>query len=264
MARLTAPNLGLFYGWTPRDGSTPGESGWGASMSENLKLLDAITQISVLSAILPAPAVTTNGTRYIVPATGATGDFLGQAGKLAVRVADAWVFYTPRRGWLADVVSPSGLLKYDGAAWVDAAAPVSAILDVSNPGGWTMANGTAWITVQMFTKTEEVGVAWGASTYKFTPTVSGMYMVSGFLRPVRVGTNAMPANTTLSLGFGSASADGPDVVTLTSADLEIVTLTFAKPMRLVAGTAYYLFGKHSAAAAIAFTYAGLKAVRISA
>ena len=41
MAALQGPNLGVNYGWATR------ESGWNTGMDANLKLLDAVLQLSV-------------------------------------------------------------------------------------------------------------------------------------------------------------------------------------------------------------------------
>lgn len=92
MSELTAPNLGLSYGWTA------GESGWGSPMSVNLKALDALIGISVIDRDLTTPpGGESDGDRYIVKATGG-GGWAGEDGKLAVRVAGAWEFYTIPQG----------------------------------------------------------------------------------------------------------------------------------------------------------------------
>lgn len=257
MAAVTGPNLGLISGWVP------GEGGWGTPMNDNLRLIDAASHISVLSATATAPSVTTEGTRYIVPAAGATGDFTGQAGKLAVRAAGAWAFYTPKTGWTAFVSSDSTLLRWNGTAWVDALS-AQIQLDVSNTGSWSLPNGTAWTLIPLYTKNVDTANGWNATTFKFTPPVSGMYLVEAMVRPVRSGTGAMGNGLTFCLGFGTSPADSIDVVTGTSPDLNEFAILFCKPMRLVAGTAYHIFGKHYAAGPVAFTFAQLKIVRISA
>lgn len=232
-------------------------------MNENLKKLDAVVQLSVLSATSATPAVTTDGARYIVPATGATGAFAGQSNKLAVRVDAAWVFYSPGTGWTARVQSDGSELRWSGSAWVDALA-TQPYLDISNPGGWTLPNGTAWTLVQLFTKNEDTANGWGAATYKYTVPVSGVYLVEALLRPTRTGATPLPVNSTLALGFGTSSADSVDVVAASSPDLNEFTVVFNKPMKLTAGQVVYIFGKHTAATAVSFTFAQLKMVRISA
>lgn len=261
MPASTGPNLGLSWGWTPRNGGTPGESGWGEAVTDNFKKIDALLGLSVLS-ITTSPTVTTPGARYIVAASGATGDFAGQANKVAVRVGSAWEFHTPIRGLLAENQATGAIIKFNGTAWVDAVAAVGATLHVNNPGAWTLINGTGFTKIQLFTPVESGLSGWSTTAYTFTPTESGMYLVEGLLRPVRSGTNPMAANVNLRLGFGSTAADSVDVVGDTSTDLLPFTVQFCKPMRLTAGTAYFLFGNHSSASAIAFTYAELKITRL--
>lgn len=256
MAASTGPNLGMVSGWTV------GEGGWGPAMNDNLRKLDALVHLTVVSATALTPSSTADGVRFIVPATGATGDFASQANRVAVRVAGAWVFYVPAVGWTANVQLDGGQLRWDGTAWVNALA-VQPYLDVNNPGGWTLPNGTTWTTIQLFTKTFDTANGWSASTYKYTVPATGVYMVEALLRPTRTGTGAMPANTTLAIGFGTAAGDGVDVVAATSVDLNEFTILFSKPMRLTAGQVVYLFGKHTAASAVSFTYAQLKMVRVS-
>lgn len=94
MTALTDPISGLKYGWVL------GEDNWNTGMDSNLVQLGATINITVLDFVA-SPAVTTNGTRYIV--TTGSGAFSGQDNKLAARVADAWVFYT----------LPEGCIVYD-------------------------------------------------------------------------------------------------------------------------------------------------------
>jgi hypothetical protein len=90
--------------------------------NEALRMLDAITQIGVLDRDLAAPpASPSNGDRYIV-APSATGVWTGKSGLVAAFQDDAWIFYAPRRGWLAHVADESLLVVYNGSAWVAAAA----------------------------------------------------------------------------------------------------------------------------------------------
>lgn len=92
MAALQGPNLGVNYGWATR------ESGWNTGMDANLKLLDAVLQLSVKSrAQATPPSTPTNGDRYIV-APSPTGAWVGKAGQIAVRIDTGWSFYAPKIG----------------------------------------------------------------------------------------------------------------------------------------------------------------------
>nr|WP_254449135.1 DUF2793 domain-containing protein [Ruegeria sp. HKCCA5491] len=88
--------------------------------NEALRKLDVIVQLSVASAgaINPPPAPD----QREVHALGAapTGDWAGQAGKLAAWLDNAWHFVSPVSGWRAWDESQSRLIVWDGSDWVDA------------------------------------------------------------------------------------------------------------------------------------------------
>ncbi len=112
MPEQTAPNLGMKYGYDP------GESGWDAGMDANLKKIDALLSLALIDRDLATPPGSpANGDRYLV-AAGGTGDWSGQDGDIAVRVAGAWEFYTPTAGQLAYVLDEALLLAFNGSAWV--------------------------------------------------------------------------------------------------------------------------------------------------
>jgi hypothetical protein len=89
MTALTDPISGLSYGWTL------GEDNWNTGMDANLVQLGATLNINV-EDFVASPTVTTNGTRYLV--TTGSGAFVSQDGKLATRIAGAWVFYSIPEG----------------------------------------------------------------------------------------------------------------------------------------------------------------------
>ncbi|WFE73681.1 DUF2793 domain-containing protein [Roseinatronobacter sp. S2] len=85
--------------------------------NEALRLLDVVVQLSLVSRALSVPPlIAQNGSCYLVPA-GAGGDWVGQAGQIALRDADMWDFLTPRAGWLAMVLDEDRLLFFDGTLW---------------------------------------------------------------------------------------------------------------------------------------------------
>ena len=87
--------------------------------NEALRSLDAIVQLLVLDKDLAAPPGSpSNGDRYIV-AVSPTGAWTGQAGKVAAWQDAAWVFYTPREGWLAWVADEDKVYAYTGSAWAE-------------------------------------------------------------------------------------------------------------------------------------------------
>lgn len=106
------PNLGLNWGWAY------GEDGWGTGMDANMKAVAALLHCSVVSATTAAtPGAPTAGDRYIVPASGVSGAWVGSEGKLAVYIEAAWEYHTPKTGWRAWVEDESRHRQYTGSAW---------------------------------------------------------------------------------------------------------------------------------------------------
>jgi hypothetical protein len=64
------------------------------------------------------PGSPTDGDTYLI-ATGGTGAWTGQDGKLAYRADGAWRFYSPFGGLIAYVADEAKLIVYNGSAWVD-------------------------------------------------------------------------------------------------------------------------------------------------
>lgn len=89
--------------------------------NEAIRLLDVIVQLSVTARSLSTPpASPAQGDRYIIP-TGASGDWAGQGGKIALFENGAWQFFTPLAGWTAWVVGEQVLASYTGGAWASQA-----------------------------------------------------------------------------------------------------------------------------------------------
>jgi hypothetical protein len=87
------------------------------TVNDALSGLDVLVQLAVLDRDLTAPPGSpVEGDRYLV-ATGATGTWVGQAGKIAAWQAGAWMFRTPRNGWKAWVADEGAFVFYDAGAW---------------------------------------------------------------------------------------------------------------------------------------------------
>lgn len=86
--------------------------------NEALRLLDILVELTADSrtTTTPPPAPS-EGQRFIV-ATGATGDWAGQDGQVAVRENGAWTFIAPQTGWIAMITDVMELTTYDGSNWV--------------------------------------------------------------------------------------------------------------------------------------------------
>jgi len=94
------------------------------TVNETLRKLDAIVQLSVVSATTAAePASPSEGAVYIVP-PGKTGAHWSAYANhaLAYYRDGAWVEIAPREGWLAFVKDAGRMLAYRGAAWSSFAA----------------------------------------------------------------------------------------------------------------------------------------------
>lgn len=90
------------------------------TLNEGLRRLDALVQLSVISADLTSPPEDPGeGDRYLVGANS-DGDWIGAEGQVAAFQDGAWAFFTPQTGWLAWVEAASDLQVFDGEAWIAA------------------------------------------------------------------------------------------------------------------------------------------------
>lgn len=106
MAMKQGGGLGLFYDWVLG-------TFWKTEMDANLKKLDAIVQLVVLSRSETAPPAAAHGDRYIV-AAGSTGAWSGQDGNIAVynSYTPGWEFIKPEPYWYAYVVDINTDYRY--------------------------------------------------------------------------------------------------------------------------------------------------------
>jgi hypothetical protein len=89
------------------------------TLNESLRLLDGIVQLAVVSATTTAPPGSpANGVAYIVP-SGATGDWSGWAGSIALYADTAWLRIVPAEGWSAWVSDTDRRAVYSGSAWAE-------------------------------------------------------------------------------------------------------------------------------------------------
>ncbi|MEW6415788.1 MAG: DUF2793 domain-containing protein [Pseudomonadota bacterium] len=110
MPASTHPNLPLAYKWALGDP-------YKTEMDANLVMLGAIVGLSVISRTLDTPpASPANGHRYIV-GSAPTGAWAGQAGKIALWIDAAWVFFQPKTGWLAYIEDEAKLAAYTPTGW---------------------------------------------------------------------------------------------------------------------------------------------------
>ncbi|WP_370211785.1 DUF2793 domain-containing protein [Roseovarius sp.] len=112
--------------------------------NEALRQLDAVVQLAVSSAsVTTPPALPEPGQRYIVPA-GASGDWAGQDGALAVFEETGWAFYAPNPGWIAWVEDSARQEVFDGSDW---GPGIAALQDLTHLGVNTSADDTNRLAV---------------------------------------------------------------------------------------------------------------------
>ena len=113
--------------------------------NEALRRLDLIVQLSVvaMNASTPPPAPAQGEIHAI--GTAPTGDWTGQAGKLAAWLDNSWHFVTPQPGWRAWDHSSDGLKIWDGAVWIDPPTPTQ---NLSGVGIATVHDSTNRLSVR--------------------------------------------------------------------------------------------------------------------
>ena len=95
------------------------------TVNEALARLDAAAQLRVISSLLSTPpASAVDGQSYLVPA-GASGEWQGSAGRIAVWSNGGWTYLVPKPGWRAWDESLLGQRTFDGSGWVPDAVAVS-------------------------------------------------------------------------------------------------------------------------------------------
>ncbi|MCA8882334.1 MAG: DUF2793 domain-containing protein [Rhodobacteraceae bacterium] len=144
------------------------------TVNNALARLDAAVQMTLnsLSVTVP-PASAVEGAVYAVP-VGASGDWAGEIGKLAVFSNGGWDFVAPKRGWRGWVADAGQAVLHDGMGWVPHAVAVS-------------ANGAA----SLFEVIEiDVPISAGASltTADVIPARSVVFGVTGIVTTTLTGT----------------------------------------------------------------------------
>lgn len=112
MPASTEPRSGLNFGWNL------GENNWNIGLDNNILSLGRFAyHLSVKDRDLATPPGSpTAGDTYIV-ASSPTGAWAGNTGKVAVWSGSAWVFGTPRIGWVAYVEDEEKLIAYKAVGW---------------------------------------------------------------------------------------------------------------------------------------------------
>jgi len=112
MTTPQAPNVGIYYGWAL------GESGWNTQMDSNLKTMDALLMIGVLSASTVAPPGSpSSADRYLIP-VGATGVWATYDGSIAIWNGTAWEIFPTKSTWTLIALDTGQRWVNNAGTWV--------------------------------------------------------------------------------------------------------------------------------------------------
>lgn len=156
------------------------------TVNEALAILDCVTQLRFLSATTATPPmINVDGDAYVVP-TGATDDWLGKDGLLAIYVGGFWRYLTPKAGWQAFNVETGTNQLFDGTEWLEstlAATPNGSateyqIVEVDH----VLAPGAASVTLDIIPAYSQViGVSGRVTSQIVGPLTSWELGVAGAL-----------------------------------------------------------------------------------
>ena len=112
--------------------------------NEALRILDSLVQLAVLDRDLNAPPGSPDeGERWIVKASPApTGAWAGHGNEIAAWQDGGWRFHAPQLGWIAYASDEGALVIWNGTAWVDFLATVTALQNLALLGVGTTADAT--------------------------------------------------------------------------------------------------------------------------
>lgn len=170
--------------------------------NEALRILDAVTQLSVLSTALSVPpGAPNNGDRYLV-GPAASGAWTGQENAVAVWAENAWTFFAPGTGWRVDVAATGQTLRFNGISWVAPAA--SDVQNVPLVGVNTTADSTNRLSVSSdATLLNNAGSGHQLKLNKAAaPATASLLFQTGFSGRAEMGTAGSDAF------FVKVSADG--------------------------------------------------------
>ncbi len=129
----TSSSLGLPY-------LLPAQAQKHVTHNEALQLLDLVVQLRLRSfeATTP-PTVPDPGAAHAL-GSGATGDWAGKDGQIAVYSGDSWLFVPPREGWLATHPDTGTLHVWRAGSWQLAQANTQNLSGIGINSGWDTTN----------------------------------------------------------------------------------------------------------------------------
>lgn len=186
MASRTLPGLGLQGFWTL------GEA-WKAGGDTNWLTLSVMPQLVVESATANLPASPANGVVHIVNAAGG-----GNAAKVAVRDAGAWVYITAPLGttaWVKDATGADKRYRFDGTTWVREAQNVD----------WAVYGGTANVITLTPTFSRDAYAVGDTFRFRATATNTGATTIN--VNGLGAKTAVTIRGTALPSGYIRTNAD---------------------------------------------------------
>lgn len=198
MVASVEPRSGLNHTWDL------GEDNWNTGMDENLLSLGRFAyHLSVKDKDLATPPVSpADGDSYIVAAT-ATGDWVGQENNIAVwdNANTAWVFGTPRKGWMAYVEDETNPYIFD-TTWVIQSATGT------TPDNLTEYDESGSYTVQFFDAATGGNVS--STTMTGYYTIIGEFCFVSFQNVSAISTAGMTGTNLfyITMPFAAAGSRG--------------------------------------------------------
>ncbi|NJM84314.1 MAG: DUF2793 domain-containing protein, partial [Tabrizicola sp.] len=193
--------------------------------NEALVMLDVMVQLAVINRTLAAPpALPAVGDRHIV-ASGATGDWAGQSGRIALYSETGWRFYAPLLGWQAHVLAEGQTAVFDGLSWN---TPSEAPLIASELGVSATPDSTNRLSVSSpATLLNHAGAGHQLKLNKATATdTASLLFQTGFSGRAEMGTAGIDDFSI------KVSADGSAFSTAMVADGASGEVTLPQPLRL--------------------------------
>ena len=188
------------------------------TVNEALVRLDALSHLRLVSRGISAPTLADEGAVYAV-AAGATGDWTGQDGRLAIHLNGGWSFATPETGWRAWIVDEGTEAIFAGGEW--------------QAGGLSVSASGAGCLMRTVETDHVIGAGATSETVPLIPENAVVFGVTGRVLQEITGT------VTFCLGIGGVSDDryGSGIGTEAGSWLRGVT---GQPMAYYADTALTL------------------------
>lgn len=217
MAVITLPNTGLVAGYLE------GEAGWAASMNRNLRVLDALVNLRVISKNQSTPPGSpTSGIAYII-GPSPSGAWAGKATQIALWMAGddltaAWTYVVPKSGWRAFAIDEAVMYRFDGGSWgaEGSGGGGGAIAGLIGGTGITIDNTTPGYPVINAESVELPSIVWNARTSNYTLQITdannAVEMTNSSDRTI-----AVPANASVAFPIGCSiliASGGAGIVTV--------------------------------------------------